>query len=316
MNSGKTLAELIPSLTHKPRLMIVDDQPLIIRSLNEIFKAEFEIVMATSGRQALELCADNKPDIMLLDIMMPDMNGYDVCKTLKADPVDNDFPIIFVTAQNEVVDEVRAFDAGAVDFITKPINPVVVFARVRTHVTVKLQRDILHSIAMLDGLTGVANRRRFDEQLQVHWRQGQRDKKPLSLILIDIDFFKQYNDHYGHLAGDKALQEVAHALRSVLLRPHDSVSRYGGEEFVCLLPGTDNAGAMLLAERLLAAVAALTIRHEKSLAGDVLSISAGVATVTPSAKHNAGQLIAAADEQLYAAKHAGRQCVRNIDIAS
>ena len=315
MNSGKTLAELIPGLAHKPRLLIVDDQPLVIRTLHEILKEEFDVFMATSGRQALDMCSENPPDIMLLDIMMPDMDGYEVCTALKADQTLENFPVIFVTAQQDVVDEVRAFDVGAVDFITKPINPALVSVRVRTHVVVKLQRDILHSIAMQDGLTGVANRRRFDEQAQLHWRQGRRDKKPLSLILIDIDHFKQYNDHYGHLAGDKALRDVAHALRSALQRPHDSLSRYGGEEFACLLPDTDNGGATLLAQRLLDSVRALKIPHAMSSAGEHLTISAGVATLLPDSTSGIENLLNIADEQLYRAKHDGRNCARSAGLS-
>ena len=315
MNSGKTLAELIPGLAHKPRLLIVDDQPLVIRTLHEILKEEFDVFMATSGRQALDMCSENPPDIMLLDIMMPDMDGYEVCTALKSDQTLEDFPVIFVTAQQDVVDEVRAFDVGAVDFITKPINPALVSVRVRTQVVVKLQRDILHSIAMQDGLTGVANRRRFDEQAQLHWRQGRRDKKPLSLILIDIDHFKQYNDHYGHLAGDKALRDVAHALRSALQRPHDSLSRYGGEEFACLLPDTDNGGARLLAQRLLDSVRALNIPHAMSSAGELLTISAGVATLLPDSTSGIENLLNMADEQLYRAKHDGRNCARSAGLS-
>ena len=315
MNSGQSLAELIPGLTRKPRLMIVDDQTVIIRMLNEIFKNEFEVSMATSGRQALDMCAANPPDIMLLDVTMPDMDGYEVCMALKADNLPEKFPVIFVTGRSDVSDEVRAFEMGAVDFITKPINPVVVHARVRTHVVLKLQQDILRSFAMKDGLTGVTNRRRFDELLQQHWRQGQRDKSPLSLILIDIDHFKQYNDHYGHLAGDKVLRDVANVMRLVLQRPHDSLSRYGGEEFACLLPGTDEAGAAFMAQRLLESVRLLAIPHEFSSSGSLLTISAGIATVIPAVGQTASGLIAAADEQLYCAKHDGRNCVRQVVLS-
>ncbi|WP_430459454.1 diguanylate cyclase domain-containing protein [Thalassolituus sp. LLYu03] len=306
MNSRKPLTEVIPGLTRKPRLMIVDDQPLIIRVLNEIFKAEFEVFMATTGQQALAMCAVNPPDIMLLDVMMPEMDGYEVCRMLKASQSMSDFPVIFVTAQNDVVDEVRAFDVGGVDFISKPINPLLVTARVRTHVTVKLQRDILTSMVTLDGLTGVSNRRYFDEQLLLNWRQCQRDQCALSLILIDIDCFKQYNDRYGHIAGDAVLQNVAGTLRSLLKRPLDSFSRYGGEEFVCLLPATEHEGAALVADHMLEAVHRLGIQHEASSVAAHVTISAGVATMIPDVVFQAEQLVAAADEQLYRAKREGR----------
>lgn len=306
MTSTKTLQQLIPGLTRKPRLMVVDDQTVMIRIMHEIFKEDFEVFMATSGKQALEMCLSQPPDIMLLDVMMPDMDGYEVCHTLKSSSQYGEFPVIFVTAQNDTVDEVKAFELGAVDFINKPIKPVLVKARVRAHVTVKLQSDLLRSYAISDGLTGVPNRRYFDDQMQLQWRQGMREKRPLSVILIDIDFFKQYNDHYGHIAGDDALKSVAKALSDMAKRPLDSLCRYGGEEFVCLLPATDLKGAELIAQRMVDAVQTLAIEHSQSQVAKHLTVSAGIACVLPSHQFSAEDLLAAADKQLYSSKGQGR----------
>jgi diguanylate cyclase (GGDEF)-like protein len=309
MTQTKTLAQLIPGLSRKPRLMVVDDQTVMIRIMHEIFKEDFEVFMATSGKQALEMCLSQPPDIMLLDVMMPDMDGYEVCRTLKSSSQYGEFPVIFVTAQNDTVDEIRAFELGAVDFINKPIKPVLVEARVRAHVTVKLQSDLLRSYAISDGLTGVPNRRYFDEQMPIQWRQCMREQRPLSVMLIDIDFFKQYNDHYGHIAGDDAMKSVAKALSDVAKRPLDSLCRYGGEEFVCLLPATDLKGAELIAQRMVDAVRALALEHAQSQVEKILTVSIGISSVLPSNQSSAENLLAAADKQLYTSKDLGRNRV-------
>ena len=186
----------------RPKILIADDQPTNIRVLYELFRDQCDVFMATTGAQTMQICRAELPDLILLDVVMDDIDGHEVCRRLKADPLTGAIPIIFVTSQNQEADEVIALGLGAVDFITKPINPVIVRARVRTHLTLKLQGDLLRASALLDGLTGVANRRKFDEDVQTDWRQCLRESAPLSLILIDIDYFKLYNDRYGHQAGD------------------------------------------------------------------------------------------------------------------
>jgi len=211
-----------------------------------------------------------------------------------------------VTSQNQEADEVIALGLGAVDFITKPINPVIVRARVRTHLTLKLQGDLLRASALLDGLTGVANRRKFDEDVQTDWRQCLRETAPLSLILIDIDYFKLYNDRYGHQAGDNCLKLVARALSETLRRPYDKLARYGGEEFACLLPKTKLAGASAMAERMQARVSELRVEHLGSDVDQVVTISLGVASMVPTPSETPELLLKAADQQLYEAKRTGR----------
>lgn len=290
----------------RPKLLVVDDQRINILVLNELFREDCDVFMATSGEQALQVCRAQLPDLVLLDVQMDGIDGYEVCRRLKADAETRDIPVIFITAQGGEADEVRGLQLGAVDFIAKPINPIIVRARVQTHLTLKLQSDILRSMALLDGLTGVANRRKFDEQLLRDWRQSQREQTSLSLILVDVDHFKRYNDHYGHQAGDAALQAVARVLTSTLRRPHDLLARYGGEEFVGVLPNTGLSEAVELAERMQAGVRALNLEHLGSPEAQVVTISLGVATVVARSDLAPQALVEAADQQLYAAKQAGR----------
>ena len=254
----------------------------------------------------LTLATESLPDLILVDVVMPEMDGYETCRRLQAEPLTRDIPVIFVTALNSPDDETRGLEAGAVDFISKPVNAAVVRARVRTHLTLKRQADLLRSLAYIDGLTGVANRRQFDDTLESEWRACRRARSPLALAMIDIDHFKRFNDTYGHQVGDNSLKAVAAVLKGCMGRSHDLVARYGGEEFVCLLPDTDLAGARTKAEELKRVVQGLAIPHETSSVVPVLTVSLGVVTVVPSAELTPDHLLAAADAQLYEAKRAGR----------
>lgn len=301
-------------LPERPRLLVVDDQPINIQTLYQVFHNDHEVFMSTSGTQALDFCRNTPPDLILLDVVMPEMDGLETCRRLKADAATADIPIIFVTAQSDPQDETRVLEAGGVDFITKPINPAVVRARVKTHLTLKAQNDLLRSLVFIDGLTGVANRRRFDEALQTEWRRCRRSRTPLTLLMIDIDHFKAYNDRYGHQAGDTCLQSVAAALRGGFSRSHDLVARYGGEEFACLMPECDLAAGQHQAEELRAGVAALGIPHAGSPTASQVTLSIGVAVAHPNGDGASDGLIAAADAALYEAKSGGRNrvCVSKV----
>ena len=301
---------VLSTLPARPRLLVVDDQPINIQTLYQVFHADHEVFVATSGEQALAFCRGNPlPDLILLDVVMPGLDGLAVCRQLKADPVLANIPVIFVTACMDPADETRALEAGGVDFITKPVNPMVVRARVKTHLTLKAQGDFLRSLVFIDGLTGVANRRRFDEALLSEWRQCRRAGTPLALLMIDIDHFNRYNDHYGHPTGDACLQQVAAVLKAAMQRACDLVARYGGEEFVCLLPGCDQAPALAKAQALQAALAAQGIAHEASPTAAWVTLSIGVAVAQPQAGGSPAALVAAADAALYSAKHRGRNCI-------
>jgi len=294
------------------RILIVDDAMENIQILHHALQDEHDVLFAMNGAKALHIAHNQRPDLILLDAMMPDMDGYAVCRELRAAPGTRDIPIIFVTALNSPEDETRALEAGAADFITKPVNVAVVRARVRTQLTVKRQSDALRELTLTDGLTGVANRRGFDEALEAEWRRCGRAKFPMSLIIADIDHFKTFNDAYGHQAGDECLVQVGAALRRAAARPQDLVARYGGEEFVILLPQEDLGGAEAVARKLLEEVAALKIPHERSSASPWVTLSMGIATLTPADDALPGVLIKTADALLYQAKAAGRNryCMR------
>ena len=290
----------------RPRLLVVDDQPINIQALYQAFAADHQVLMATGGEQALALCASQQPDLVLLDVVMPGMDGHEVCRRLKMDEATRDTPVIFVTAHHDEAAETLGLELGAVDFISKPINPKIVRARVKTHLTLKAQADLLREWVYIDGLTGVHNRRYFDERLAIEWGRALRNGAPLSVVLLDVDFFKRYNDHYGHQAGDDCLRRVAAALKAGLKRSADLIARYGGEEFVCLLPDTAIEGAMSIARELEGRVRAENIPHADSAAAKVVTISLGVAGRQARPTGNAHALLAESDAQLYKAKIAGR----------
>ncbi|MFY3386293.1 GGDEF domain-containing response regulator [Paracidovorax sp. MALMAid1276] len=302
------LDTLLPS-PRRSSVLVVDDQVANIQVLHGLLGDEFDIRMATNGDDALRLIHASPPDLVLLDIQMPGMSGHEVCRRLKGNAQTLDIPVIFITAQSTPEEETLCFRNGAVDFIAKPINPAVVQARVRTHLRLKSQSDLLRDLAFVDGLTGIANRRRFSSALEAEWRRSRRNATPLAVLLIDIDNFKRYNDHFGHLAGDACLQRVAATLADELKRSHDLMARYGGEEFACLLPECDAAGALSIAEALRQRVESLRIAHAPDAASAFVSISVGVASAVPSADGLPSALVDSADQQLYNAKAQGRNRV-------
>ena len=294
----------------RPSVLIVDDVPANIKMLREVLKDDYDIRFAMSGKAALDLLkTSDLPDLILLDIMMPEMDGYDACQQLKADPATQSIPVIFITSRDDEADEVKGFDMGAVDYITKPFSIPVVRARVQTHVELKRQREILENLSSVDGLTGISNRRQFDEFMDRHWRIAMRIGEQVSLIMIDIDYFKPYNDTYGHLEGDECLKQVAMVLTRCVTRSTDLVARFGGEEFACVMPFTDLEGALAVAEAMRLSVEELNIPHEKSPIAGRITASLGVAAMVPIANTGPDPLIQKADRALYAAKAEGRNRV-------
>jgi diguanylate cyclase (GGDEF)-like protein len=297
-------------------LLIVDDDPASIQVLGRMLAEQGRLRFALSGAEGLRLAQEAPPDLVLLDADMPGMDGFEVCTRLKADPLLADVPVIFVTGHSDTQTELAGLAAGAVDCISKPPQAPLVVARVQTQLRLKALTDELRRAALTDALTGVANRRCFDEWLHREGQRAWRQAEPLSLAMIDIDHFKAYNDHFGHPAGDVCLRRVAEALQTVVRRPADLVARYGGEEFALLLPRTDAAGARHVGEAVVAAVQALHLPHPDSPLGAQVSVSVGIATVL--GRHSPGEgrpmpstaLVAAADQALYQAKHDGRaRCV-------
>jgi diguanylate cyclase (GGDEF)-like protein len=288
------------------RILIIDDNATSIRLLSAILKDLGRIWFATSGEAGIALAREHQPQVILLDVEMPLMSGYEVCKLLKENPDTRDASIIFITGQSSMESEIQALEAGAVDFITKPLNQPVVRARVCTQLNVQRQAEALVHLAKRDGLTGLFNRRYFNEMIELEFSRHQRQGHFLGLALIDIDHFKTFNDGYGHLEGDTCLSMVAQTIALATKRPGEIVARYGGEEFVVILPYTALEDASKYAARLCEKVYDLKLPHQFSACANVVTISVGVAALVPSENTTIRQLINAADQALYRAKATGR----------
>jgi diguanylate cyclase (GGDEF)-like protein len=320
------------------QILIVDDNPDNLRLLSKMLESKnFKVKKTVSGEIAIQAAKIEPPDLILLDINMPDMNGYEVCRRLKKEEKTANIPIIFISALDQTTDKIMAFEMGGVDYITKPFQELEVLARVKMQLTIyqqhqKLieQNKILHKeitirqkfeeallvanqqlqlFALLDGLTGVANRRKFDEYLNLEWQRLAREKMPLSLLLCDVDFFKNYNDTYGHLTGDDCLKQIAKTIKLSVKRPADLLARYGGEEFAVILSNTNYQGAIYLAEKIRQKVYNLNIPHAQSKIDNFVTLSIGVTTTVPDVKISPNILIEVGDKALYTAKAQGRNRV-------
>lgn len=287
-------------------ILIVEDDPAIRALLTSVLSVDWNILTVETGAATITATLENLPDVILLDVGLPDVPGFEVCRHLKSDPRVASIPVIFLTSHTSPQHEVQGLEAGGIDYITKPINPLILRARVRNHVELKLSRDALEQLARMDGLTGLMNRRSFDAALDREWRRSARTQHNISVIMMDVDHFKQFNDSYGHSAGDECLKQIARAAEGALQRPADLVARYGGEEFVALLPDTAQDGAMSVAEEIRTAVSALKIPHSASSAASYVTMSMGFATTVANTAPNPSALVKAADTQLYAAKKDGR----------
>lgn len=303
----KTLALRSTTPARTPLVLLVDDTPTNLDILvDQLTQEDIDVRVALSGEEGVHLARQLRPDLILLDVMMPGLDGYQVCSLLKQDPELLDIPVVFLTAKDGETEVEQGFNLGGVDYIHKPFSLPILKARVRSHLALKRKADLLEALACTDGLTQIANRRQFDLCLQQEWDRSERNQQTLSAILLDVDFFKQYNDHNGHGAGDQCLQAIALALSAQLQRAGDLVARYGGEEFVVLLPDTNFEGALKVAEKLRIAVENLAIPTQPQ-AKDRVTMSLGVATT--SGAQSPSELLSEADRQLYIAKQQGRNRV-------
>lgn len=317
-----------------PVILVVDDDPAMRQVLRRVMEKDgYKVIEAANGEQGLEAYKRLKPHIVLLDALMPVMDGFACCTHLQMiiDSIDSSSlngdthaeankldsvsrtPVLMITGLDDQESVDRAFAVGASDYVTKPIHFAVLRQRVRRLIQqtqlyqqLEVANRELKRLASLDGLTGIANRRRFDEYIEAEWRRMTREKMPLSLILCDIDYFKKYNDTYGHQAGDSCLRKVANALSFCIKRSVDLVARYGGEEFAVILPNTTTAGASQVAEEIREFVNALKIPHAQSAVSEHVTLSLGVASMEPTLDTSPSMLIATADAALYRAKAAGR----------
>lgn len=291
-------------------ILVIDDSIENIRLLSNILKGQARVIFATSGREGLALARERKPHVILMDIEMPDMNGYEVCRKLKLDVDTSNCAIIFITAHSGMSSEIDALESGGVDFITKPLNPLVVKARVNTHLILQRQAEELLRLASRDSLTGLYNRRHFDQQLAREFERHRRQGLPLGLAFIDVDNFKAYNDGYGHVEGDKCLRTIADAIGSASRRPGEIVARYGGEEFVTILPYTSHENVQKYGEWICVRIRELALEHRYSTTSSLVTISVGMTSMVPGDDRTVDQMIDHADRALYRAKSAGRDCAK------
>lgn len=316
-------------------VLIVDDRPenlLVLEGLLEDLQCN--IIKASSGNEALGLMLEYDFALVLLDVQMPGMDGFETAELMRSSERTRNIPILFVTAiYKEQKYIFKGYEIGAVDYLFKPIESVVLRSKVNVFLELNKQKRLLEeqaesirqklnevlelqeankklqSLSRVDGLVGIPNRRSFDEYLQIHWRDSIRDMKPISVIMIDIDYFKDYNDHYGHLQGDECLIKVAERLMSSFKRPMDFIARYGGEEFVAILPETHGEGAIFIAEMVRKNIEELSITHEYSEVSSFVTISLGVHTLIPNSSDSYETFIRNADKALYEAKFLGRNRV-------
>ncbi|MBM5574908.1 diguanylate cyclase [Deefgea sp. CFH1-16] len=295
-------------------ILVVDDQMNTIETLGEVLGDEHDVHFALSAEQALCHIERKLPELILLDIMMPEVDGFKFCEIIKSKLETRDIPIIFISSLSSPEQETRGLEAGAVDYIIKPFNASIVRARVHNHLELKRTKDLLRVLSQTDVLTGMANRRRLFELLDQVQDRSLRLTQPLSILLIDVDSFKQYNDLYGHIAGDLCLQRVAGVIQSSLRSVTDVAARYGGEEFCCVLENSDQELALQIAERIRSSIEALRIPHLNSAVTMCVTVSIGIATSSTTSRIQHAQLLMNADKALYAAKDQGRNQVRHANV--
>ena len=312
----------VPTVNHHPKILVVDDIPVNIQLLQAFLATQnYKTYIARNGEEAIKQVEIVEPDLILLDVMMPKMNGFETCRQLKQMEKARYTPVIMVTALNETDSKIKGIEAGADDFISKPFNKLELLARVKSLLRVKMLHDQLQDkivqleraknrlreLAVTDGLTSLHNYRHFKEVLCMEIRRAERHKTPLSLIMFDIDYFKQYNDTHGHLAGDKVLQTIA-ALVSGNIRKIDVAARYGGEEFAVILPGTGGDNARFVAEKLRRLVENYPFPFQETQPNGKITVSVGVSSYGGTVR-TFEAMVACADKRLYQAKAKGKNNV-------
>jgi two-component system chemotaxis family response regulator WspR len=325
--------------TFKVRVLLVDDQLIIVEAVRRMLsdQPDIEFHYVTDSTKSLETALQLQPTVILQDLVMPTIDGFGQIAQYRAEEGLRHVPVIVLSAKEDPKLKAHSFSTGANDYMVKLPDKLELLARVRYHSGAhisRLQRDQafrflresqkqladanieLQKLAALDGLTGIANRRRFDDTMRIEWQRGQRDKKPLTLLMCDVDFFKGYNDSFGHLAGDLCLKKVAAVLTEHLKRPADLAARYGGEEFAIILPETPLTGALIVAESCRRHLEQLAIENPQATTDlSSVTMSIGVASLVPSPSSSVEELIQLADQALYAAKRGGRNRVMSADDA-
>ena len=308
-----SLTNFVNDELRKQTLMIVDDYQSNLHAMNGLFSRHYDVVLKDNAKDAISYAINQNVDLILLDVDMPEMNGYEACSELKANAITSNIPIIFVTAATSPEEEEKGLMLGALDYVVKPVNLSILRARVKNHMEMIYYRKKLEVLSCVDGLTGVSNRRQLDTMLQQNISSTVRFGRSLALLMIDVDDFKAYNDTYGHPEGDECLKQLAKAFMSIKRRDTDVVGRYGGEEFAVILQNTDLEGGMVIANELLNSVRNLNIEHAGSSTNNIVTVSIGLTAFK--AKHDVHQeitledFVKQADEQLYKAKQNGKNCI-------
>jgi len=293
---------------NKNSVLIVDDEKSNIIALTNILNTEYSVHAVRDSRETVEVAEEDMPDVILLDVLMPEMDGYAVITALKKSEKAQDIPVIFITGLDSIDSEEKGLALGAADYITRPFSPAIVKLRIRNQIKMLNQLRIIERISMFDQLTNLPNRRSFESRLHAEWGRALRDQVPISISMIDVDKFKDYNDIHGHQQGDVALQAAAEVFGQTLKRPGDFVARWGGEEFIALMANTNMVGALEVAERVRRSVESMAIPGPGSLTTKI-TVSIGVNTRVQGDSGTINALIAGADIALYDAKHKGRNRV-------
>lgn len=288
------------------KVLIIDDSKLDVMVLADILKEEYEVITALTGEEGLRKAKEEMPVLILLDIIMPVMDGFEILEELKSLDLTKEIPVVFLTALSDEKTEEKGFMKGAIDYIKKPFNPHIVRARVRTHVKLYLYMRTIETQMSVDGLTGAYNRRDFETRKLHLWDQARREGKPLSLFIADIDYFKRINDTYGHGEGDYVLKTAVTEMQKLLLWEQAYLARYGGEEFAVLLYDKTAEEAELVAENLREGIRKLNIPNINSDVCPYLTISIGGCTRIPMENESVSDFVKIADDMLYEAKNGGR----------
>lgn len=290
------------------KILIVDDSITQAAKLKSILEDEYEITIAQTAIEGLSCASAGRFSLILLDVVMPEMDGFMLLKKLQEEIITQSVPVILITSLSDIENEQHGFMLGAVDYITKPFHPVIVKARVNTHVKLYRYRKQVEEQSMTDQLTGIANRRQYDLYSIAKWQEAARLQVPFSIFMFDIDHFKAYNDTYGHPAGDKVIAAVAKTISGNMRRTMDFVARYGGEEFVAITLGGNPQSIFGHMKKIRKNIEKLQIPHKGNVSKWV-TVSIGGVTVTPKICDDFGTYLKIADTMLYDAKHLGRNQV-------
>ena len=294
--------------SRKHSLLIVDDEKSSILALTNILGTEYTVYAAKNGSEAMEVAKNLLPDIILLDIIMPDVDGYEVITTLKNTEETKAIPVIFISSLCDATDEEKGLALGASDYISKPFSPAIVKLRVRNQIEMLNHIDTIKRLAMIDQVTGIFNRRGFEERMRLEWGRAIRNKTPLSALILDIDDLKKYNDSYGHQQGDMILRAVASVFVNEIKRVSDFVARLGGDEFVIILVDANSCGALAFAEHVRKNVERIKVPFHDGRTTNV-TISIGINTQVPTLGSSMDQFLSDADDALYTAKKEGKNMV-------